>query len=146
MTSLSGNGTRPTLRGAWRGLGMFTRVVFLASVLYAIGLIVAAGTVSSGDSVSGYGVQASLTLVQENGAKVLLVVAIPLVGSIIVVMSTLVRRRAGRAGVSVVTWTVAGVLILHCIAGILTVGLFSLPVPLLLFGALGSISERDLRR
>lgn len=145
MTSLSDGTAETSWRDAWRQLRASTRIVFIVATLYSAALVIAAGTLGSYDTVNGNGVRTSLTLVQENGAKVLLVVAVPLLGTLIVAVSSLIRRRAGRPGVSVITWTVVGVLTLYCIAGVLTVGLFALPVPLLLIGALGATSERDLR-
>jgi hypothetical protein len=69
-----------------------------------------------------------LTLIQENGLKVLAILLIPFVGVVIVALALWRRRRLEIPGVGVLVWVVFGLLMLLVILGALTIGPFIAPV------------------
>jgi hypothetical protein len=108
-----------------------------AALVWSAGLVLAAlvWPAYSTSAMSGDGVTLGhATLVQAHGAGALLLMAIPLVMSGVVLAAMRMRRAgvrwAGWAGVA--SWTAIGVLAIESVAGIATIGLFILPVPILL--------------
>jgi hypothetical protein len=105
-----------------------------AALVWSAGLIVAAlvwpaysSSTTSGDTVTlGHS-----TLVQVNGARALVLMAVPLVLSG-VVLSAIRLRRAGVPFTGAVAWVAIGVLAIEALVGIMTIGLLIAPVPILL--------------
>jgi hypothetical protein len=124
-----------------------------AALVWSAGLIVAAlvWPAYSTSAMSGDGVTLGhATLVQAHGARALLLMAIPLVMSG-VVLAAMRMRRAGARGAGwagAVSWTAIGLLAIESVAGIATIGLFILPVPILLAVATrrGGRPARDAHR
>jgi hypothetical protein len=92
----------------------------------------------SSSSVVPAGTQGSLTivgsshtLVQINGVRVLLLVALPLVAVALVALSLWRRGVRGNPGAGVVAWTLTGVVGALSLLGILTIGMFILPIAVL---------------
>jgi hypothetical protein len=105
-----------------------------AASVWSAGLVVAAlvWPAYSSSTTSADGVTLGhATLVQVNGARALVLMAIPLVLSG-VVLAAMWARRAGTRWAAAVAWTAIGVLAIEVLVGIMTIGLFIAPVPVLL--------------
>lgn len=111
-TSASANGASPWL--------------LLPAALWSVGLVVAALLVPVYDTEAGSSVSA--TLVQVNGMKVLIPVGVPLVVVVLVAAALIYRRSQGKRGAGALAWAFAGLLCLLALVGILTIGIFVLPV------------------
>ncbi len=110
------------------------------ALAWSIGLVVAAlalpvysGTSTSSD-VNGVTLTNS-TLVQVNGIRALVLMAIPALVSIIVLLA-IRARHSGARWAAPLAWTAIGVVIVEALVGVMTVGLFILPVPVLLTAAM----------
>ena len=79
-----------------------------------------------------------LTLIQENGLKVLAPLLLPFVGVVVVALALWHRRRAPRRGVGVLVWIVFGLLALLVVLGALTIGPFIAPIALFVLLAITS--------
>ena len=90
--------------------------------------------VKSYSSTNGPG----LTLIQENGLKVLTPLLLPFVGVVVVTLALWHRRRARRRGVGVLVWIVFGLLALLVVLGALTIGPFIAPIALFVLLAITS--------
>lgn len=123
------------MSASWTRLDKWTRWWLMASVIFGVGLLVAAFTVSA------YNGTVSQTLVQANGGKVIVIVAIPLVGALLAIWAIVVRLRRARKGVGIFTWLVIGVLGAFALLGMLTIGPFVAPVPVCLLVAALRIQE-----
>ena len=123
------------MSAGWTRLDRWTRGWLLASVVFGAGLLVAAYTVSA------YNGTVSQTLVQANGGKVVLIVAIPLVGALVAIGSIVARLGHARSGVGIFTWLVVGALGAFALLGMLTIGPFVAPVPVCLLVAALRIQE-----
>ncbi len=121
--------------GGWTRLDTWTRSWLVASVVYAAALLVAAY------ALPVYRGSAPQTLVQVNGGKVILIVAVPLVGALLAIGTIVVRLGHARDGVGVFTWLVLGVLGAFTLLGILTIGVFVAPVTVCLLIATLRIQE-----
>jgi hypothetical protein len=77
----------------------------------------------------------STTLVQENGSGVLIPVGIPAVISAAVWLALWCRCTRGGAVSGVVAWTCVSLLGLFCLIALASIGLFVMPVAVLLAGA-----------
>ncbi|HEV2360599.1 MAG TPA: hypothetical protein VGS21_02745 [Acidimicrobiales bacterium] len=86
------------------------------------------GQVSDGTSITN----TAATLVQENGIKVLLPLSLPLVASALAAIGIWRHATTRRRAWMVAAWVAAGSATLTALAGILTVGIFLLPVSALL--------------
>ena len=108
------------------------RVALAVALVWSAGLLVGAAVapVYETSTSTGSVAQGSATLVEANGPGVLLAVAIPLVAAAIVSLA-LWRRRADR-GAGPVAWTCAVVLAGFTLLAMLTIGIFILPVTLIL--------------
>ena len=109
--------------GTWVALGV--------AGLWGLGLLIAAVTVpvSSGSTVGASGaVESSATLVEENGDGVLAIVAIPLVVSLGVALALVYRYQTRRPGPGVVAPVLTGLVLILCLLGMLTIGVFMVPV------------------
>ena len=123
------------MSAGWARLDRWTRGWLAASIIYGAGLLVAAFTFPA------YSGTAPNTLVQVNGAKVIVIVAIPLVGALVAIWTIVARLGNARSGVGVLTWLVVGVLGALALLGLLTIGLFVAPVPVCLLVAALRIQE-----
>jgi hypothetical protein len=118
--------------------------LLVIAATWSVGLLVAAAvvpayssmTVASSGSFPGTTatstVRTTATLVQENGTRVLALVALPLLAVIVVTLSLWRRRRRARHGAGMLAWTVLAVVGGLTLVSMLTIGPFILPVALLL--------------
>jgi hypothetical protein len=127
---------KPLDRGNWA----FAFTVL--ACLWGIGLIVAAVLVPvySSQTVSldgGTTASSSSTLVEVNGAGVLIPVSVPAAVAFLVWIA--LRRKCTRGGriSAYVAWSLIGILFALSVLAILSIGLFILPVAGLLAGAAG---------
>ena len=77
-------------------------------------------------------VSGSQTLVQENGSHVLIVMAAPAVIAALVAIALRVRCSRGGSVSGYVAWVLIAVVFAECLLGIASVGLYIVPVALLL--------------
>lgn len=117
------------LAAAAREMGRTRSLALGGAALWCIALIVAAFVVPaySTDGSTGAG---SATLVGENGAWVAGLLAIPLLLTLFV-GDALWKRRA-EPGAGPTAWTVTGLLIAFNVLGMLSIGIFVLPVTICL--------------
>ena len=84
----------------------------------------------------------SLVLIPENGGPVVIVLSMLLI-LVGLFSAALARRRARhKLGPGAVGWTLAGLTALLCLLGVLTIGIFLIPVAALLFIVCGRVQER----
>jgi uncharacterized membrane protein len=108
------------MNSVWTQLDTWTRRWLVASVIFGAGLPVAAFTVSL------YSGTTSQTLVQANGEKVIMIVALPLVGALLAIGTIIARLGHGGRGVSIFMWLIVAVLGVLALLGMLTIGPFAL--------------------
>ena len=113
----------------WLGLG----------ALWSLGLVLAGFFVNSYSSSNGPG----LTLVQENGLKVLAPLLIPFVGVVIVALALWHRRHNQKRGVGVLVWIVFGLLALLVVLGAFTIGPFIVPVAVFVLVAITRVNGQS---
>jgi hypothetical protein len=89
-------------------------------------LLAAAGLWSAGLIAASFSVRPSL--IQVNGPKVLLPVSAPLAIVALVALGLTVARRRSARWATVVSWVLAGLLDCLALVGMLTIGVFILPV------------------
>ncbi len=89
-------------------------------------LLAAAGLWSAGLIGASFWVRPSL--IQVNGAKVLLPVGAPLAIVALVVLGLSLARRRSARWATIVSWVLAGLLDCLALVGMLTIGIFILPV------------------
>lgn len=110
-------------------LGRAASTALLGAAVWGLGLVVAAFLFpayrSSGMSSSGEPTQGTTTLVGMNGPGVLVVVAVPLLVTLLVGAALLARSR--RAALPF-AWVLTALLALFNLVGMLTIGAFILPV------------------
>jgi hypothetical protein len=113
-----------------------TRAILAAAAIWSCGLLVAAlvAPVYSSTSTSSSGVAAgsSATLVQVNGMRALILVGLPLLFVGVVAFSLWRRRKQMRPGPGAAAWAATGLLGAFTFVSMLTIGLFVLPVTVLL--------------
>ncbi len=106
------------------------RVALSLALLWSIGLVVAAGVApayqSTTQTSSGPVSTETVTLLDENGPVVLLLVGVPLFVTV-VVASALRRREAGR-GAGPIAWTFTVLLAGFNVLALASIGLFMVPV------------------
>lgn len=95
----------------------------MLAVLWSVGLLVAALVAP---------VYGSATLVDENGTRVLLVVAVPAVISVVVWLALWLKCTRGGRVSGVAAWTCVCLLGTFCVIGLASIGLYMIPVALLL--------------
>jgi cytochrome bd-type quinol oxidase subunit 2 len=117
-----------------RRLGGWTVLGLGLAALSSLGLVAAGFFVSSYSSSNGPG----LTLVQENGLKVLAPLSAPFVAVVIVAFALWHRQRAQRRGVGVLVLIVFSLLALLVVLGALTIGPFIAPTALFVLLAITS--------
>ena len=84
----------------------------------------------------------SLVLIPENGSGVVVILSMPLVLVGLFAVALARRRARHKLGPGPVGWTLAGLTALMCLLGILTIGIFLIPVAALLFIVCGRVQER----
>ncbi len=112
----------------------------VTAFLWSVGLVAAAllvpvysGTEATGPpGLAGSTTTTSSTLVGGSGRGVLLVVSIPVLVTVFVWLALHDKCTHGRQGSGYVAWVLIGLLWAFCVLGALTIGIFVLPVALLL--------------
>jgi cytochrome bd-type quinol oxidase subunit 2 len=107
------------------------------AALFSLGLVVAGFVVTSYSSTNG----PNLTLIQENGLKVLAPLSLPFVGVVVVALALWHRQRSRRRGVGILVWVVFGLLALLVVLGALTIGPFIAPIAIFVLGAITSARD-----
>ena len=126
-------GTTTTSRGRGRGTAIALVVANAFSLLLLAGtFLVPVYETTSTSSDGGTTTTGSATLVDENGAGVVLVLTLPLLVSLLV--SLLLLRAPRRVGLPL-AWTLTGLFAALNLLAILTVGIFVLPVTISLIVA-----------
>lgn len=114
---------------ASRRLGRVSSLALLGAAAWGLLLVVAGFLVpayqSTGMSSSGELTQSSETLVGMNGPGVALVLALPLLVTVLVACALLLRAR--RAAIPV-AWALTALLAVFNVLGMLTIGVFIVPV------------------
>ena len=123
-----------------RRLGGWTALWLGLAAISSLGLVVAGFYVKSYSSTNG----PSLTLVQENGLKVLAPLLLPFVAVVVVALALWHRQRARRRGVGALVWIVFGLLALLVVLGAFTIGPFIAPIALFVLGAITSAKVQML--
>jgi len=123
-----------------RRLGGWTVLGLGLAALSSLGLVAAGFFVKSYSSSNGPG----LTLVQDNGLKVLAPLLLPFTAVVIVALALWHRQRAQRPGVGVLVWIVFGLLALLIVLGALSIGPFIAPTALFLLLAITSAKNQML--
>ena len=106
----------------------------LSALAWSAGLVLAALVLpvysTSSTSASDGVTLTHSTLVAVNGARALVLMAIPTLATLTVLWA-IRRRRAGDRWGGPVAWAAVGVLAVECVLGILTIGAFILPAAIL---------------
>ena len=112
-----------------------TRILLATAALWGVGLVIAAAVApayrSTSASSSGTVTHTSATLVQENGVRVLAPVSAPLLAVGAVTFSLWHRRRREQRGAGTLAWTVVALLGGFTLLAMLSIGVFILPVVVL---------------
>jgi hypothetical protein len=101
-----------------------------SSGLVLAALFVPAYTSDSTSGVNGVTITRS-TLAQENGARAIVLVAVPVLACIVVLWA-IRARRGGARWATPVAWAGVGLVAAEALVGILTIGAFILPAVILL--------------
>lgn len=126
---------------SWR-LDRWALIWLGSAAFWSLGLVVAGFVVDGYSTTNSAGFSSpQLTLVQENGLKVVGPLLIPLVTVVIVAVALRRRRRAHKRGVGALVWIVFGLLALLVPLGAFTIGPFIFPVAFFVLMAI--IQERD---
>jgi len=120
------SGAADVRRGRW-AFGLT-----VAAFAWAVALVVGAVLVPVYDVEDSSSGSSSATLVGENGLGVLLPVAFPVVVAAVVWVALHRKCSRGSRPAEVVAWVLVGVLLLGCMLAMLTIGIFVLPVAVLL--------------
>ncbi len=116
-----------------------TRIVLAIAAVWSVGLVIAAAVApwysSTSVSTSGLVVRGSATLVQENGLRVLMPICVPLLAVGVVTFSLWRRRKQVRSGAGALAWMLTALLAGFTLVSMLTIGLFVLPVTVLVIVA-----------
>jgi hypothetical protein len=122
--------------------GRASSVALLGAAIWGLGLVVAGFLVpayqSTEMSSSGELTQSTKTLVGMNGPGVLVVLAVPFLVTLLVASALLARSR--RAALPF-AWALTALLAVFNLVGMLTVGVFVLPVTAALVGACAMSSK-----
>jgi hypothetical protein len=107
-----------------------------AAMVWSLGLLLAAllvPTYGAESSSPDNGVTLTqVTLIQAKGAWGLVLVAVPVIASVLVALAMVFRRREDARWASPAAWSAIGVLALVALLGITSVGAFMLPAAALL--------------
>jgi hypothetical protein len=116
-----------------------------SAFVWSLGLLLAALLVPVYDqtesSVNGLSLTTA-TLVQADGAKVLIPVALPAVLTGLVGLAIRRRYRSGRDWTATAAWVMVGLLVVLSVLSILSLGAFVIPAVILLSLALSLLPER----
>jgi hypothetical protein len=112
-------------KSACRDAGRRAFLLTALALIWSVGLLIAAVVVPFG----------SAPLVQENGARVLLVVAIPAVLSLVVWVALWRQYSRGGRLSRCAAWGCISVLCVFCLLGMLSIGILVEPVAVLLVAA-----------
>lgn len=129
-------------------MGRVTQIALAVAVLFGVGLIVAGFVAplysTEIASSSGEVTRGTATLVEVNGAGVMVVLSLPLVMAVAVGWALWQRRRRGAVALA---WTLTGLLAVFTLLAMLSIGVFVLPVTAALIVACGtagqSMSQRE---
>src|SRR5580700_7074086 len=125
----------------WR-LDVWTLIWLGSAAFWSLGLVAAGFFVDSYSTSNSAGFSSpQLTLVQENGLKVVVPLFIPFVTVVIVALALRRRRRAHKRGVGAPVWIVFGLLALLVPLGAFTIGPFIFPAAFFVLMAI--IQVRD---
>jgi len=117
-------------------LGRVPRVALITGTVWAVALVVAGFVApvydSAGVSSSGAATHTTKTLVEVNGAAVVVVLAVPLLLTLLV--AGLLRLRSHRWAL-VLAWSLTGLLAVFNLLAMLSIGAFVVPVTLSLMVA-----------
>lgn len=110
-----------------------TTLMVIASI-WAVGLLIVGVVAPSYNSVSSSSTTqfTSATLVEVNGLRLLVVLALPLLAVGVVALALRWRRKNKRPGAGVLAWIVAALVGVVSVVGVLTIGPFVAPVAVLL--------------
>jgi peptidoglycan/LPS O-acetylase OafA/YrhL len=125
-----------------RRLDRWTALWLGLAALWSLGLVAAGFLVNSYSSSNGPG----LTLIQENGLKVLAILLIPFVGVVVVALALSRRRRLQKPGVGVLVWIVFGLLATLVVLGAFTIGPFIGPVAVFVVLAISHVKGQSSYR
>jgi len=125
-----------------RRLDGWTALWLGLAALWSLGLVAAGFLVTSYSSSNGPG----LTLIQENGLKVLAVLLIPFVGVVVVALALSRRRRLQKPGVGVLVWIIFGLLAMLVVLGAFTIGPFIAPVAVFVVLAISHVKGQSSDR
>jgi len=120
------NGAADLRRGRWAFGLTLTAFAWAAALVVGAVLLPVYSVEDSGGGSS------SATLVGENGLGVLLPVAFPALVAALVWYALHRKCSRGSRPAELVAWALVGVLLLGCLLAMLTIGIFVLPVALLL--------------
>jgi len=128
------------LRRSMNRLDRATSLILVIAALWSGALVVLADVFGSTTTIlhvqaggGRYSTRtAGLTLVQENGLKVLIPISLPLVAVAVVTYGLRRRKKHGLSGAGGATWGVAIAVCALCLLAVLTVGPFMMPVAVLL--------------
>jgi len=109
-----------------RGESVALAVALLWSAALLVAAVLAPAYQSTTETSSGTVTHGSATLVNENGAGVLLIIAVPLLVTLIVGYA--LWRRGARRGAGPVAWTFTGLLTGFNLVAMLSIGPFIMPV------------------
>lgn len=117
-----------------------TSTLMVIASIWAVGLLIAGVAAPSYNSVSASSntrgtsttQSMSATLVEVNGLRVLVALALPLLAVGVVALALRWRRRSERPGAGVVAWIVAALVVAVSLVGVLTIGPLVAPVAVLL--------------
>ena len=127
------------VRNESRSVDGWTALWLGLAALWSLGLVFAGFFVNRYSSTNGLG----LTLVQENGLKVLAPLLIPFVGVVIVALALWHRRHNQKRGVGVLVWIVFGLLALLVVLGAFTIGPFIVPVAVFVLVAITRVKGQS---
>ncbi len=123
-----------------RGRGTWSVAALVVAALWSIGLLVGAATLPAYQSTTATMTgtldgpsttttsTTTATLLEVNGTSVLVVVSVPLVAVALVALSLLWRGRRRRNGAGPFAWTVVALLGVLAFLGMMSIGIFLLPV------------------
>jgi len=110
-----------------------------SAAIWSLGLVAAGFLVTSYSSTNGPG----LTLIQENGLKVLAILLIPFAGVVVVSFALWRRRHLHKHGVGILAWVVVGLMASLVVLGAFTIGPFIAPVALFLVVAITRVKGQS---
>lgn len=118
------------------GIDRVSLVLLAVAALWGVGLVVAAAIVPTNSATAGSGgvsfAAPSTTMLQQNGPVVLAVVGAALLAVGLVAVAIKWRRASARRGAGPLGWGAVGALGVLTVLGLMSIGIFLMPVVLLL--------------